>query len=221
MKLYIPEIGDQLELEKEWSFTLHNEYRNSSLFKKMKYPKKDVTMTFPKGTILQVDRIYIRKGASDYSSLTFYVKSGHCKGARFWTKLNDCNTMECTQLSIESKLIIKFQFMQDHTMLFLSSISKNETIVNTRKVICNGVVLTTSSNIKIAVKQINHSLISILPSKNWGTEKQYYIDSVEYKLQTESGELIGSWKTLSSLKTNIKKYYKNLFNVDSILFQTV
>jgi hypothetical protein len=71
----------------------------------------NLTVTIPKGTILQVDRIYIRKGASDYSSITFYAKNlGEIemtrysygtvpakkvkkKALRFWAKLSDCNTI--------------------------------------------------------------------------------------------------------------------------------
>lgn len=63
------------------------------------------SVTLPKGTVLSVDRIYIRKGASDFSSLTFYVHEcplpeltpakkggGFKKGRkRFWAKLDDVN----------------------------------------------------------------------------------------------------------------------------------
>jgi hypothetical protein len=67
-----------------------------------------IEVTFPKGTVLAVDRIYIRKGASDFSSITFYAKglgeseiknrwSGRTtvwKAQRFWAKLQDCNQIE-------------------------------------------------------------------------------------------------------------------------------
>ena len=66
----------------------------------------------PVGTILAIDRIYIRKGASDFSSVTFYakdlgmveipnspysrVKSKKIKkkALRFWVKLSEVNTLE-------------------------------------------------------------------------------------------------------------------------------
>jgi hypothetical protein len=68
----------------------------------------NLEITLPKGTILAVDRIYIRKGASDFSSITFYAKglgeseiknrwSGRItkwKAQRFWAKLSDCNQIE-------------------------------------------------------------------------------------------------------------------------------
>jgi hypothetical protein len=68
----------------------------------------ELVITLPAGTVLAVDRIYIRKGASDYSSITFYAKglgesaitnrwSGKTtkwKAQRFWAKLSDCNQIE-------------------------------------------------------------------------------------------------------------------------------
>lgn len=67
-----------------------------------------ITITLPAGTVLAVDRIYIRKEASDFSSITFYAKglgesetknrrSGRAtkwKAQRFWAKLADCNQIE-------------------------------------------------------------------------------------------------------------------------------
>jgi hypothetical protein len=69
---------------------------------------ENLEVTFPVGTVLAVDRIYIRKGSSDYSSITFYAKglgeselknrwSGRTtkwKAQRFWAKLQDCNNIE-------------------------------------------------------------------------------------------------------------------------------
>ena len=122
MKLYIPEIKDQLTLAEDWTFELYPEKRNVPLGKKLglvgapkspyHYPQwwvdnefrgfsyfldnKDFhyNVTLLKGTILQVDRIYIRKGNSDYSSLTFYIKNSQYKGARFWAKLKDVNNIK-------------------------------------------------------------------------------------------------------------------------------
>lgn len=45
------------------------------------------------GTELKVDRVYIRKGAKDFSSLSFFIKNGPYKSSRFWAKLNDVNAM--------------------------------------------------------------------------------------------------------------------------------
>lgn len=57
-----------------------------------------VSVTLPAGTELSVDRIYIRKGASDYSSVTFNVLSipnVKKKGrVRFFASLDDVNNLE-------------------------------------------------------------------------------------------------------------------------------
>lgn len=65
-----------------------------------KIGKKSIKVTLPKGTILKIDRIYIRKGSSDYSSITFYAKdmlkpnTKKKYSPRFWAKLSDCNQIE-------------------------------------------------------------------------------------------------------------------------------
>lgn len=107
MKLYIPDIGDKITLAADWEFKLYVESRNKSLLNKFDYEFKytygqDIdyhTVTLPKGITLEVDRIYIRKGAhmADYSSVTFKVVSTEFKNfnkARFWAKLADCNNIE-------------------------------------------------------------------------------------------------------------------------------
>jgi hypothetical protein len=191
MNLYIPEIGDELILSEDWTFTLHREHRNMSLgnylgyyncfnyqqnidgwvkesdFENLKpftgiinYPTKEeidakckgffgvfdykleqklyndakansvdynnylnylnkwrenvinhvnpnLSVTLNAGVVLKVDRVYIRKGLSDFSSITFYAKNlgkvkfasnifsnSKIKSIRFWAKLSDCNTIK-------------------------------------------------------------------------------------------------------------------------------
>jgi hypothetical protein len=75
-----------------------------------------VEFTMPKGSQLRVDRIYIRKGSSDFSSITFFwsnalkklnIKeietknkvwrtSRKIKSPRFWAKLDDVNKIKLT-----------------------------------------------------------------------------------------------------------------------------
>jgi len=130
MNLFIPDIGTQLRLTSDWTFHLCFERRNQRFGEKFGVqppppenhrggwgrgagwwqPERAVLHTLPAGTILKVDRIYIRKGAAHYgggslskfSSLTFYAtlpptgKSKKGKGVgRFWAKLADVNTIEC------------------------------------------------------------------------------------------------------------------------------
>lgn len=57
--------------------------------------QEHVFMTIPKDAVLKVDRIYIRKGKGDYSSITFYTQfPGEKKKVRFWAKLEDCNKIK-------------------------------------------------------------------------------------------------------------------------------
>jgi len=130
--LFIPDIGTVIRLADDWTFRLHSEYRNEGLIsllghkykpdyqwerddnKKAPGPWK---VTIKAGALLTVDRLYVRKGASDYSSLTFILrpegepvivsggKTVDCKGkggfkrfgvsgvVRFWAKLEDANGM--------------------------------------------------------------------------------------------------------------------------------
>ena len=166
-QLFIPEIGTEITLAQDWTFTLYPERRNEKLFDKLKLPfhtvsvdEKDgfpertkvilnkeqeiefdavheacytgnsfpsrwnknelerefdtdkywiersnwirknkdnfvqnFTIKFDAGTILRIDRIYIRKGNSEYSSISFWIKNGLNKGARFWAKLDEVNTI--------------------------------------------------------------------------------------------------------------------------------
>lgn len=153
MQLYIPEIGDHIELMSDWTFNLYDEYRNEKMWSFLncsenpdvkhsvnirktasddlqalytkyrnlvnyrlhidQWSDEDIELsnklsairskeiycvvTLPMGSILSVDRIYIRKGASDYSSISFYLKSHSTlqlkKKPRFWAKLEDCNNI--------------------------------------------------------------------------------------------------------------------------------
>lgn len=95
---------------------VNTEYKDEVIIRKDDFPKDlellehngldGIRFTFPKGTELKIDRIYIRKGKADYSSLTFNVastthpflvdKKGKKKGKlRFWATLDDVNKIQC------------------------------------------------------------------------------------------------------------------------------
>ena len=120
MKLYIPEIGNSITLTEPWTFDLYNESRNESLMEKVGDVRKStwggnnygsIPCTIPAGATLKIDRIYIRKGGRDYSSITFlwtgealpakiekYLDGSTYKvpriPIRFWAKLEDVNRIE-------------------------------------------------------------------------------------------------------------------------------
>lgn len=152
MKLFIPELGTQLKLTKDWRISVMNERRNYSLLdaftdssnqlirkaerlqyeicgwqkteineenKRHYYPNYGLSwdeavefynkyrhlidskkpwntheeITIPKGTILEIDRIYIRQGNAGCSSVTFKIRAK--KVLRFWASLEQVNNIEC------------------------------------------------------------------------------------------------------------------------------
>ena len=132
MKLYIPEIGDVIRLTQDWTFDLYNEYRNSTMMERIGDTRdtacswennfNSIPVTVPAGSELKVDRIYIRKGKEDCSSITFlwmgektnpkmvkkfavafgvgapvrtdYEIKRPARTVRFWAKLTDVNNLE-------------------------------------------------------------------------------------------------------------------------------
>jgi hypothetical protein len=121
MKLYIPENGDEIKLAADWTFNLYNEDRNQTLMEKLGDKRRtigswhkdygSVPATIPAGAVLKIDRVYIRKGSKEYSSITFlwkgealpskietYSNGDTCKiprqPVRFWAKLADVNNIE-------------------------------------------------------------------------------------------------------------------------------
>jgi hypothetical protein len=121
MKLYIPDVGDSIKLTADWTFDLFNEDRNHSLMEKLGDARRTigswhesygaVPATIPAGATLKVDRIYIRKGSKEFSSVTFLwtgeslpakmetYRDGSTgriprQPVRFWAKLADVNNIE-------------------------------------------------------------------------------------------------------------------------------
>lgn len=124
MKVFVPTIGSDLILTKSCTVTIHSERRNWTFLKsigmtvnqiyadknygnlsvenqsladkyKVNVSLRDVSLKIPAGTVLSVNRIYIRQGAEDFDSMTFFCKGNKDfpKG-RFWLKLTDVNNFE-------------------------------------------------------------------------------------------------------------------------------
>lgn len=114
MKLFIPAPGDKIRLLQDWTFRLFGEHRNSDLIEALELTLDRwnssiaSTVTFPAGTVLKIDRVYIKGPYPEYNSITFRTvaspdgrlanrrmggnKDG--KSRRFWAKLADVNTIE-------------------------------------------------------------------------------------------------------------------------------
>jgi hypothetical protein len=98
-RLFIPELGTHIVLSEEWPVTLEKEYRNDKFI-----ADNGKTVTFPVGTVLIFDRIYIRAGAKDFSSITF--RSPNNPKGRFWVKLAEANKIMFT-LANASKMVYR------------------------------------------------------------------------------------------------------------------
>jgi len=109
-KLYIPHLKDELTLLQDWTFDLWHEYRNDKFGEALGLSEKQLNrfwhtwinkeekeiVTLPLGTVLAVDRIYIRNGGRTYDSITFRIRTCPDKKLnkkRFWVKLEDANQL--------------------------------------------------------------------------------------------------------------------------------
>lgn len=112
-KFLIPDIGTVIKLLEDWTFRLYREKRNNPLIKicgKGSAGWGDMVtlsyeVTIKAGSMLSVDRVYIRQGAGEYSSLSFHLLKGGIiefegktikANGRFWAKLSDVNRMMVT-----------------------------------------------------------------------------------------------------------------------------
>jgi hypothetical protein len=121
VKLHIPACGDRLKLLEDWTFPLYLESRNMKFAERRSLLADDEKgkwrvlanpsdpyswelairpLTLKAGSILEVDRVYIRQfsksaasGDTDFDSITFRIVGE--KHARFWAKLTDVNAIEC------------------------------------------------------------------------------------------------------------------------------
>lgn len=118
MKLFVPDIGTLITLEQDWQITLYAEYRNRTLFTTLNLPYKTTVVELPKGLVIKVDRIYIRKGLSQYSSLTFTCAKPKTKaekankphniilgGSKFWVKLHECNGLNISTVTSNEETV--------------------------------------------------------------------------------------------------------------------
>jgi hypothetical protein len=92
--------------------------------------EKNYLVTIPIDTILTVDRVYIRKGVSDFSSLTFRIPKDKNKkhiyaGVRFWAKLSDVNKIEFELISCNEKTMELIRNIDEKSKEVLDSIEQS------------------------------------------------------------------------------------------------
>jgi hypothetical protein len=246
MKLYLPEIGDVLRLTKDWEFTLYNESRNVKLFEvfnieyENRYFARDnvpnYNVTLPKDTELKIDRIYIRKGASEFSSASFFIHShpsdDNFKGARFWAKLNDVNEIEFIIADTTSSLKVEVKsFVNEHKVNYPFIINRSvasytsQTSLDLRFVIdVNNVHLkyityvngkpkyeTLFRDVVVEKEEVTQRMSTGLFSSKRITYTRFIL--YDYKCDTikiGTTEVISRAKTRDSIKQAIKKLEKNM-----------
>jgi hypothetical protein len=228
MKMYVPEISDQIILSQDWTFDLYHEWRNKSLFDKMKvnfmnggYAQnmEKYAATIPKGTGLKIDRIYIRKGNSEYSSLTFYIGSGPWKGCRFWAKLKDVNKIEFDEVLTTPNVKVSFSSSLTHSYIgniyspdeYKNWLRYKASIVDAK---VNGKKLV-SVNVKWEKENLTDEQVKIINAagkKNYWYAKRTINDVqiTKYELEAKlisTGEVLGVAKTSATLSKKIKDYF--------------
>ena len=119
VQFFVPDIGTVIKLNYDWSFVLYQERRNAGFIEllnlfngrvyqdwRVRTEPERATMIIRAGSELTVDRIYIRKGAEEYSSITFWLgkeavvigpdgtQHTPTRRIRFWAKLADVNKIQ-------------------------------------------------------------------------------------------------------------------------------
>jgi hypothetical protein len=204
MKLYIPDIGDVIKLSSPWTFNLHYEHRNDGLLEYFGFKTgwgmnadQYEKVTLPLGVELKVDRIYIRKGAGSFSSLTFYAQNlpNHKGSVKFWSKLRDINRIETETTA--STGILKFPIMWGYDNLPYKDCSNPQ---NKGKNLIGKVNSVDAFEITVS------NLETIEKINNWN-QKYKYVTKIKYKLTClVSGDAVGEWGTISTMKNKAKEY---------------
>ncbi len=227
MKLYIPEIGDTIALIADWTFDLHCESRNDKFLTHNKLqtatqywktarnyniqpPPSKVTL--PTGTELTIDRIYIRKGAEDFSSITFRTTINKVS-YRFWVKLKDANNIEFDPVTVklkvaQPKIELPHGWNRNHYYhnYYDSTKEKISGIQSVKK-------LWTPFPGLNATLTFNQITLTIKGAANWVGKSTYDTvvnDNFQYTLTDDNGTILGSWTTSESLVKYLKKHAATL-----------
>lgn len=211
MKLFIPDIGDVIKLSAPWTFNLHYEYRCNDLLEHFGFKNNTKTsndfekVTLPVDTELKVDRIYIRKGAGSFSSLTFYAQIPGVKGKfKFWAKLRDVNRIETETTATTGVLKFPIKWGYDDLMVKGSDVafkSPTTTLIGS----VNG-----TDAFKIFVSHYETQMVSRKDYWDKKEVKEEIVSKIKYKLICLlSGDEVGEWTTVSTMKNKAKDYIQS------------
>ena len=115
MRLFIPPLKSKVRLLTDAVVPVMHESRNFTILKALGKtrakdswtiarwddPPKFSDVPLPAGTVLSIDRYYIRNGSEEFDSLTFRIVSSPEPKLmkpkhRFWLKLADVNNLDAT-----------------------------------------------------------------------------------------------------------------------------
>lgn len=237
MNLYVPDIGDRLQLEADWTFDLFYERRNKTLLEHFGFTfshRRDglEKVSLPKGTVLKVDRIYIRKGDgfSDFSSISFYAeKLDGKKSPRFWAKLSDCNKIvfKFAGADINRKLEPLYfgyvpTFLKRETVTQYGSSHYREGMTEGPNMMEYNVICGRGySRMKVAYRvTVTFNLSkTLIPRKqqgwspiigkkivDWNVERK----NLKYKVtEISTGENVGEWGSFATMKKHVREHWKS------------
>lgn len=104
--MFIPKLGTELQVTRDWHIKLVCESRNKSLWDMCCYPPMDAiqyhhaasqSVNIRAGARLKVARIFIRKGITTFDSVTLFgpiLYLGVMRKVRFWVSLKYFNILE-------------------------------------------------------------------------------------------------------------------------------
>lgn len=112
--MLIPVVGDVIKLKKDTSFDLKNVRQNNNFLKKIEDSMGNVNqinknkhhISIKKGTLLTIDRVYIRQGdSSDFNSITFKISNDeNLPNGRFFITVEEANTLDIEFLGQKSEV---------------------------------------------------------------------------------------------------------------------
>lgn len=194
VKLYIPQVGDKLKLTSNWNCKLFKEHRNYSFFKVLNIDttqNNDVSIdiSFPKGTVLKVSRLYVRAPASSFDSITFTVESSPVKTlskGRFWVKLMDANTLEFEEIVTNMDTIEKLKDLYRYVALKNDYQNSEELTPEQSSAVSKEIFNYFQNKHNNALKfTTNLSVDEFLQTIYWGREYRYLslVESNEYVIE--------------------------------------
>ena len=225
IKLQIPDVGDKLTLAADWKFNLYYESRNSDLLliftgEKFNWGKdrKPVEIILPVKTVLVVDRVYIRKGLKDFSSLSFRIDSSpdrRLNKKRFWAKLSDVNEMKILDIQVQ-QFIPPLHFYPRHKVNYCyydHSYPKHKFTGKT--IVVEEPICSRNANDEDMNKNVFKVKMTLHledTGDQWGNHKR--IKQIDYVLKSLHGKELFTTTSLEALKKEAKKIFFVLYQAE-------